>query len=100
MQRYSLWTLIKFHWVETLLGALLASGLLAGLVSFWLLPIAASLLLAIPLSALSALNIAKLAPRSLAINSPYTLREPAIVKSAKAARADFKANLKIGFPAE
>jgi membrane glycosyltransferase len=93
VQNYPLLTLVKFHWVETLLGLILVTGLAAGLISLWLMPIALSLVLAVPLSALSSLNIAKCAPKSLALNSPYTLREPAIVTSAKTERARIKALL-------
>jgi membrane glycosyltransferase len=92
--------LFKFHWVETLLGIVLVAGLAAGLISLWLLPIALSLVLAVPLSALSALNLASRAPRSLALNSPYTLREPAIVTRAKVARAQIKDQLTSNVPAE
>jgi len=99
-QHYPLITLIKFHWLETVLGLMLAVGLVGGLISLWLLPIAAGLLLAVPLSALSALNIAKCAPRSLAMNSPYTLREPKIVMRARLARAQIKAQLTVNVPAE
>ncbi|OAN85806.1 glucans biosynthesis glucosyltransferase MdoH [Sulfitobacter geojensis] len=99
-QHYPLITLIKFHWVETALGLILSLGLGAGLISLWLLPIAASLLLAVPLSALSALNLVQCAPRSLAMNSPYTLREPAIVTRAKSARAEIKTQLTVKSPAE
>ncbi len=99
-QHYPLSTLAKFHWIETFLGLILTLGLAAGLISWWLLPIAASLLLAVPLSALSALNLAKRAPRSLAMNSPYTLREPAIVTRARSAREQIKAQLGINPPAE
>jgi membrane glycosyltransferase len=99
-QHYPLPTLLKFHWVETLLGLILTTGLVAGLVSLWLLPIAASLVLAVPLSALSALNLAQRAPAGLGMHSPYTLREPAIMTRAKTARAQFKAQLKIDLPAE
>lgn len=100
VRHYPFGALLKFHWLETVLGVVLSVGLLSGLVSLWLLPIAASLLLAVPLSALSALNIAARAPRSLAMNSPYTLREPAIVSRAKEARADIKAQLLLKMPAE
>ena len=99
-QHYPLGTLLRFHWLETLLGVLLSVGLLSGLVSLWLLPIAASLLLAVPLSALSAVNIAAKAPRSLAMNSPHTLREPAIVARARRARAEMKNELTVKVPAE
>ncbi|MEM7519770.1 MAG: glucans biosynthesis glucosyltransferase MdoH [Pseudomonadota bacterium] len=99
-QRYGLATLAKFHWLETFLGVVLSAGLLMGLVSLWLLPIAVSLLLAVPLSALSALNIAQKAPRHLALNSPYTLREPAIVRRARIERALMKAQVDLSVPAE
>lgn len=88
--QYPLRTLVKFHWVETLLGLLLLTGLLAGLVSLWLVPIVFSLVMAVPLSALSALNIAQHAPEGLRMDSPNTLREPAIVTRARAARAKAK----------
>ena len=90
---YPLATLAKFHWVETTLGLLLVSGLFAGLVSLWLLPIAFSLVLAVPLSALSALNIADHAPKGLRMDSPHTLREPSIVAQARIARAQIRRQL-------
>jgi membrane glycosyltransferase len=83
---YPLVTLAKFHWVETLLGLTLTIGLLSGLVSLWLIPIAASLLLAVPLSALSAVPVDRLLPKRLQLNSPNTLREPAIVTRARSER--------------
>ncbi|UWR21642.1 glucans biosynthesis glucosyltransferase MdoH [Sulfitobacter sp. S190] len=88
------WTaLAKFHWVETALGLVLLSGLLAGLVSLWLVPIVASLVLAVPLSALSGVTIPRSAPATLRLDSPYTLREPAIVRSAMKERARLGAML-------
>ncbi|MGC1497007.1 MAG: glucans biosynthesis glucosyltransferase MdoH [Sulfitobacter sp.] len=92
-QGYPLWMLVKFHWVETLFGLLLLSGLLAGLISYWLIPIVFSLVLAVPLSALSALNIARRAPEGLRMDSPHTLREPSIVTRARAERAQLKGKL-------
>ena len=85
---YPLRTMIAFHWVETVLGALLMAGLFAGLLSLWLMPIALSLVLAVPLSALSGVNISR-AP-GLRMDSPNTLREPGIVTRARAERAMFK----------
>ncbi len=83
---YPLQELMRFHWMETLLGLVLTIGLASGLVSFWLIPIAASLLLAVPLSALSALPVARYLPRLLAMHSPVTLREPGIVRAARTKR--------------
>ena len=90
---YPVSTLIRVHWLETALGLVLMSGLWAGLISVWLIPIVLSLTLAVPLSALSALNIAKRAPRALAMNSPATLRVPAIARRAQTARVGFKMQL-------
>lgn len=89
-QAYPLSALIKFHWVETVIGLLLLAGLIAGLVSWWLLPIMVSLVLAVPLSALSAVNLEALAPAPLRLDNPLTLREPSIVGRARAARAEMR----------
>lgn len=86
--RHHSWgTLIKFHWVEMVLGLVLLSGLMAGLVSLWLVPIVASLVLAVPLSALSGVQISQNAPATFRLDSPYTLREPSIVRRAVQERA-------------
>ena len=55
--QYSLRTVALCHALETVSGAALIAGMIAGLVSLWLLPIAVSLLLAIPLSMLSGLSL-------------------------------------------
>ncbi|MEL7272713.1 MAG: glucans biosynthesis glucosyltransferase MdoH [Pseudomonadota bacterium] len=47
---YSWAALLRFHLFETVLGAALVSGMVAGIVTPWLAPIAASLALAVPLS--------------------------------------------------
>ena len=93
-RQHSWATLIQFHWVETVIGLLLMSGLLAGLISLWLVPIVTSLVLAAPLSALSGVRISPRAPASLRLDSPYTLREPAIVKRAMVERARLTDSLK------
>ncbi len=87
-QRHSLRVLFAFHWVETVVGLLLLTGLLAGLISLWLVPIMASLVLAVPLSALSGAKLSSRAPFRL--DSPNTLREPAIVARARCARAHLR----------
>jgi membrane glycosyltransferase len=84
---YPLRTLLAFHWLESLLGLLLTAGVISGLVSLWLLPIALSLLLAVPLSALSALRVTTRMPRALRLDSPFSLREPAICIRARKERA-------------
>ena len=90
---YPLGTLIRFHWLETVLGVALAAGLFMGLISLWLLPIVVSLTLAIPLSALSSFNLARHAPAGLRMDSPNTLREPAIVTRARLERGRMRALL-------
>jgi membrane glycosyltransferase len=98
---YPATVLLKFHWIETLFGLLLLTGLITGLVSLWLLPIVFSLVLAVPLSALSALNLVQRAPEGLRMDSPHTIREPAIVTRAQAARATIKEHLTgVKLPAE
>lgn len=85
-QAYPLRTLFAFHWMETLLGALLVVGLSAGLISLWLLPIVFSLVMAVPLSALSSVHLGQRTPAPLRMESPNSLREPAILIRAKRER--------------
>ncbi|MCV3272254.1 glucans biosynthesis glucosyltransferase MdoH [Roseobacter sp. WL0113] len=85
-QSYPLSTLIRFHWAETLLGLVLLTGLATGMVSLWLIPIVASLCLAVPLSALSGWTLPQGLPRGLLMHCPQTIREPAIVGRARSER--------------
>lgn len=85
-QAYPLRDLMRFHWLETTIGLILTVGLFSGLVSLWLIPIAASLLLAVPLSAASALPVARYLPGPMRMQSPLTLREPGIVRNARRKR--------------
>jgi membrane glycosyltransferase len=98
---YPLRTLVSFHWMETLFGLMLVIGLFAGLISLWLLPIIFSLVLAIPLSALSAVPLGR-APAGLRMDSPNSLREPAILTKAKHEREVLRATVtnKASLPAE
>ncbi|WP_246036022.1 glucans biosynthesis glucosyltransferase MdoH [Aliishimia ponticola] len=99
---HDLGTLLRFHWLETVLGLILAVGLVSGLVSMWLLPIVISLVMAVPLSALGSFNLARHAPPALRLDSPNTLREPAIVTRARIERDRMRAHLagQIETPAE
>lgn len=90
---YPVEVLVRFHWLETILGAMLFALLGAGLVSWWLAPIAISLILAVPLSALSAARLPASWGRALRLDNPVTLNEPAIVRQARAARAQIKSQL-------
>ncbi len=84
---------IRFHWVETIFGAVLMSGILSGSVSVLILPIAVSLAFAVPLSKLSALPVANAGPRVLRMDTPHTLNEPRIVSAARTERAWMKSAL-------
>lgn len=55
--RATLWTLLRFHATETVLGAVLLGLAVAGHLTPWLLPVALSLSLAIPLSWLVQCNL-------------------------------------------
>ncbi|MEL6734999.1 MAG: glucans biosynthesis glucosyltransferase MdoH [Pseudomonadota bacterium] len=50
--RAGLFTLLRFHWVETVAGALRSLGIGLGVISLWLVPIAFSLVLAAPVAML------------------------------------------------
>lgn len=85
--------LLRFHAIETVLGLLLTAGLASGLLSLWLLPIAVSLVLAVPLSAMSALDISRAKLRMGRLETPQSLYAPAIWLRAKKARAELSDHL-------
>ena len=89
--RYRLRTLMMCHALETVTGWALFSGILAGLVSPWLLPIAISLALAIPLSALSGLSVQGAVGRWMGTREEY--REPPVTQAARFYRAELKSML-------
>lgn len=93
-------TLFLCHALETLSGLALWGGILAGLVSLWLLPIALSLVLAVPLSALSGLHAGRSGRGWMA--TPVVYAEPRITRMARRYRADLKQFLHPGaqHPAE
>jgi len=84
---YGYGTLLKFHALETVIGVLLTLGMAYGLISLWLLPIAVSLVLAVPLSRLSGFNLAK-HPRLAPIRgTAEVFNAPQIIQRAKSERA-------------
>ena len=85
--KYGLRTLVLCHTLETISGVALSVGILAGLVSVWLAPIAISLALAIPLSALSGVS-AGTARRMLGMKEDF--QEPDITRSARRHRDELK----------
>ncbi|WP_306113620.1 MULTISPECIES: glucans biosynthesis glucosyltransferase MdoH [unclassified Roseovarius] len=80
---FTLW----FHKVELVLGAALMVAIWAGYASGWLTLIALSLVLAAPLSRLSALRVDRRVPSVFRLDAPNSLREPRIFKSALSERA-------------
>ncbi|NOD62795.1 MULTISPECIES: glucans biosynthesis glucosyltransferase MdoH [unclassified Ruegeria] len=84
---YGLGTLVLCHALETISGIALSVGILSGLVSIWLAPIAISLALAIPLSALSGVS-AGTARRMVGMREDFS--EPAITRSARRYRDELK----------
>ncbi|WP_170335287.1 glucans biosynthesis glucosyltransferase MdoH [Ruegeria arenilitoris] len=84
---YGLRTLILCHTLETVSGVALSAGIMAGLVSVWLAPIAISLALAIPLSALSGVS-AGTARRMVGMREDF--HEPAITRLARRHRDELK----------
>ena len=85
---YSLATLFKCHALETISGVMLWIGVATGLVSLWLAPIALSLVLAVPLSALSSLRL----PRRW-MSTAEGLHEPRINRAARHYRGLLRKNL-------
>jgi membrane glycosyltransferase len=88
---YGVATLMKCHAIETISGTALTAGILAGLVSPWLLPIAISLLFAVPLSALSGMAMPRHAQGWMGTRETY--REPLITQAARHYRAQLKSAL-------
>lgn len=85
---YPLKMLILAHLLETIAGLILVAGLISGLVTLWLLPIAVSLALAVPLSVLSGMNL-----NSRHLGTHTTFAEPQIIRAARHYRAQIKAQI-------
>ena len=83
---HGLAALLRFHLAETILGGALLVGMATGHVSLWLSPIAASLALAVPLSALS--------ERATGIlPTPQELHRPPVAAEAQRWRAELRSML-------
>ncbi len=95
-QGYPVSTLVKFHCVETVTGIALTAGIAVGSVSLWLSPIAASLLLAVPLSMLSALDLSRWAWARAHLTTPAPATAQPVIKSATIYRAHFTSVLAKG----
>lgn len=82
--KYSWRTIAICHALETVSGAALCVGIAAGMVSAWLVPIAISLVFAIPLSALSGVPIRERIGRWMGTHDHFD--EPQITQAARAYR--------------
>ena len=87
--RHDLRALIKFHCIETTVGAAILIGIATGAVTIWLLPVGLSLIFAVPLSALSASPVAAARISALRLATPESLSPPEIALQATMARARF-----------
>ncbi|SDW97094.1 membrane glycosyltransferase [Litoreibacter albidus] len=95
-------TVLKFHAVETVVGTLLFAGIFAGIITLWLLPIAVSLVLAVPLSMLSGAKLTRFKWTSRQLGTAEVFNAPKIIQSAKRERSRMRAVLENsdGIPAE
>ncbi|MFT4699447.1 MAG: membrane glycosyltransferase [Yoonia sp.] len=91
--QYGMLIMLKFHIVETLMGALMIAGMAQGLVTLWLLPIAISLIGAVPLSAFSGVNLGAKGWSGRQMGTPEHLNAPRIIRVAMAERQRFAAVL-------
>ncbi|MCF6234580.1 MAG: glucans biosynthesis glucosyltransferase MdoH, partial [Rhodobacteraceae bacterium] len=89
--RYGLGTLVITHALETISGLALWAGILAGVISPWLVPIAVSLVLAVPLSALSGLSLTSRKTRWMGTREVFA--EPPINQAARHYRKELKSLL-------
>jgi len=80
--------LLRFHWLETGLGVAMLAGILSGAVSLWVLPVAASLVAAVPLSWLGSQKLTRWGNMWCRLESPQSLREPRVVRVARGERAE------------
>lgn len=87
---YSPRTVLKFHALETVSGALLALGMAAGVVSLWLLPIAISLISAVPLSMASGLRLEHRPGLRALMATPEMVETPPILQLARNHRMMFR----------
>ena len=84
--RYSLWTHIKFHSVETVVGAALVFGMYEGIITLWLAPIAFSLVGAVGFSMLSGVNLTRFKWLARQMGTAEVFNAPAIIRRAKRER--------------
>ncbi len=84
--KYALLTHVKFHAVETLVGAALVFGMYEGIITLWLAPIALSLAGAVPLSMLSGVKLTDYKWAARQMGTSEVFNAPQIIRSAKLER--------------
>ncbi len=84
--QYSVLTHVKFHAVETLVGAALVFGMWEGIITLWLAPIALSLAGAVPLSMLSGVKLTDYKWAARQMGTSEVFNAPQIIRSAKLER--------------
>ena len=97
---YGFLTVLGFHALETLSGAGLLGGMMLGVISPWLLPIAVSLALAVLLSMLSGLRLSQCWGLSRLMATPEMLSPPPILRLARDHRLLFGAPRQAAIAAE
>jgi membrane glycosyltransferase len=85
--------LLRMHAVETAMGAALLAGVGTGFVTLWLLPIALSLALAVPLSALSGLRLTRTRHLARLLGTVEDHAVPEIIARARARRDELRMGL-------
>jgi membrane glycosyltransferase len=91
--KYPLGALAKFHAFETVTGFVLIAGMMIGVVSVWLLPIAVSLAASVFLSALSGVNLREMDWSRWHMGTPEEFDEPNIIRLAKLNRSRLRSLL-------
>lgn len=87
---YSALTVLKFHALETASGVLLVLGMVGGMVSLWMLPIAISLVAAVPLSMLSGVRLNGRRGLHYLMATPDMVTPPPILELARAQHLSFR----------
>jgi membrane glycosyltransferase len=93
--KYPVSTLIKFHLVELIAGSALLAGMVAGLVSLWLLPIAISLSGAVLLSSLSGVNLVRDNWNRRPLGTPDEVSVPRVIALSHQYRAEMRTALEV-----
>jgi len=92
---YTVGTLIKFHIVEQIFGFALLLGMVAGIVSLWLLPIAISLSGAVMLSGISGVNLVRKNWSRWHLGTPDEVKIPRVIALSRQYRNEMRGVLEV-----